>query len=79
MPTVLRVGPYAFLFFAADIGEPAHVHIRRERMQAKFWIHGPVELEWNRGFSPHELNQLRRLTEEHQAFLLEKWNEFFHP
>jgi hypothetical protein len=46
-------------------------------MQAKFWIHGPVELEWNRGFSPHELNQLRRLTEEHQAFLLERWNDFF--
>lgn len=24
MPTVLRIGPYAFVFFSSDRGEPAH-------------------------------------------------------
>ena len=27
MPTVLRVGPYRFFFYASDRAEPMHVHI----------------------------------------------------
>ena len=76
MPTVLRIGPYSFRFYAADIDEPPHVHVRRDRAEAKFWL-DPVRLEWQRGFRQHDLNVIRRLIEEHQAFLLEKWREYF--
>lgn len=76
MPTVLRIGPFAFMFFGSDIGEPPHVHVKQERSQAKFWLE-PVELEWSRGFAEHELNVIRKLVIEHKAFLLGKWNEFF--
>ncbi|MGB0911926.1 MAG: DUF4160 domain-containing protein [Nitrospirales bacterium] len=36
MPTVLRVGPYRFFFFAGDRNEPSHVHIERDEKIAKF-------------------------------------------
>ena len=27
MPTILRVGPYRFFFYASDRAEPMHVHV----------------------------------------------------
>jgi len=77
MPTVLRVGPYSFKFYGSDMDEPPHVHVERDRMNAKFWIDPLVTLENDRGFAPHELNVMRQLIEEHRLFLLEKWHEFF--
>jgi hypothetical protein len=43
MPAVLEDGPYSFLFFSSDGSEPPHVHVRRERRIAKFWL-DPVVL-----------------------------------
>jgi hypothetical protein len=44
MPTVLRVGPYRFFFYAGDQGEPLHIHVEREGRIAKFWL-DPVRLQ----------------------------------
>lgn len=30
MPTVLRVGPYRFFFYAGDRNEPQHIHVERD-------------------------------------------------
>jgi hypothetical protein len=30
MPTVLQVGPYSFIFFSSDRGEPAHIHVKHD-------------------------------------------------
>ena len=38
------VGPYSFIFFNSERGEPAHIHIKREWQIAKFWL-DPVSLE----------------------------------
>jgi predicted nucleotidyltransferase len=76
MPTVLEDGPYRFVFFSSDRGEPPHVHVKRDRQIAKFWL-GPVVLAKNRGFSGHELNKINRLVVEHEATLLEAWREYF--
>ncbi|MCO6455665.1 MAG: DUF4160 domain-containing protein [Pirellulaceae bacterium] len=38
MPTVLRVGPYRFFFYAGDGDEPAHVHVERDDSEAKVWL-----------------------------------------
>ena len=46
MPTVLRVGPYRFFFYAGDRDEPPHVHIERDDKLAKFWL-DPFRL-WDR-------------------------------
>ena len=54
MPDVLREGPYRFFFYSADQVEPPHVHVRRDRQTAKFWL-DPVALERSRGMSNSEL------------------------
>jgi hypothetical protein len=77
MPTVLRVGPLRFFFYAGDGGEPPHVHVERDDSEAKFWL-DPVRLERSGGFRRKEINRIRELVEEHRDRLLEGWNEFFH-
>jgi hypothetical protein len=76
MPTVLRVGPFRFFFYAGDGAEPPHVHVERDDCEAKFWL-DPIRLERSRGFRRKEINRLRELVEEHREQLLESWNEFF--
>ena len=34
MPTVLKVGPYRFFFYAADCVEPPNVHVERDSDKA---------------------------------------------
>jgi len=77
MPIVLRIGAYRFGFFASDRSEPPHIHVRRERKKAKFWLVPKVHLARSERFARHELNELRRTVVEHRAYLLKKWHEFF--
>lgn len=76
MPTVLQEGPYSFVFFSSDRGEPAHIHVKRDRLIAKFWL-DPIVFARNRGFQEHELNQIMRLVEKHQQTFIEAWHEHF--
>jgi hypothetical protein len=76
MPTVLQDGPYSFVFFSSDKGEPPHIHVKRERLVAKFWL-SPVVLARNKGFPGHELNAIARLVVKHEQTLVEAWHEYF--
>lgn len=76
MPTVLQEGPYSFVFFSSDRSEPAHIHVKRDRLIAKFWL-DPIALAKNRGFKEHELNQILRLVEKYQQTFIEAWHEHF--
>jgi hypothetical protein len=77
MPTVLRIGPFRFFFYAGDGGEPPHVHVERDDCEARFW-RDPVRLERSRGFRRKEINRIHELVEENRDQLLGGWNEFFH-
>lgn len=57
MPTVLRIGPYRFFFYSSDWKEPAHIHVERDKAQAKFWLN-PVRFERGVGFGGPELSKL---------------------
>jgi len=48
MPTVLRVGPYRFAFFANESVEPPHVHIYAAEHEPKYWLI-PIALAGNKG------------------------------
>lgn len=76
MPTVLRIGPYRFFFYASDGGEPPHVHVERENMVAKFWLR-PVRLQRSGSFGRAELMRLEALVTANAESLLERWDEFF--
>jgi len=76
MPTVLRVGPYRFFFYASDRDEPAHVHIEREDNVAKYWL-DPVRLQRSGGFARVELKRVEGIIEQHHRELMEAWHDYF--
>ena len=76
MPTIDDIGPYKFFFYSAEGNEPPHVHIRRGRATAKFWLN-PVRLATSRRIGDHELRTLRKVVEDNQHRILEAWNEHF--
>ena len=76
MPTVFQEGPFDFVIFSSDAGEPPHIHVKRDRQVVKFWL-DPVILAKNKGFKTHEVNQITRLVVKYQARLLESWHDYF--
>jgi hypothetical protein len=76
MPTVARIGPYRFFFFANEGLEPPHIHVQRGRTLAKFWLR-PVALASSSGLAAHELHRIQGLVEQHAAQFERAWHEFF--
>jgi hypothetical protein len=75
MPTILRIDPYRFFFYASDIDEPVHIHVEREDNIAKFWV-DPVRLQKSNGFSRHELNRISKIIEENKSEIMEAWHDY---
>ena len=76
MPTVLRSGPYRFLFYSGDAEEPPHVHVERDANTAKLWLR-PVRLHSSGGFRPVEVRRIQRLVEQNREALLRSWDAYF--
>jgi hypothetical protein len=76
MPTILRIGPYRFFFFSNEDGEPIHIHVIREKTEAKFWIEPEVSVACNEGFSQHELNKIMKMIIEHKETIKDAWNTY---
>lgn len=75
MPTIRDIpGPHRFYFYSFDCNEPAHVHVRRERMVCKFWLE-PLTLAENHGFPARELNQIRATIQANLDRIQEAWRE----
>ena len=75
IPTVKGiVGSYRFFFYSFDCEEPMHVHVQREKMICKFWL-DPISLRQNYGFSPKEINQIRKMVKINLKKLIEAWHE----
>ena len=77
MPTILRIGPYRFFFFAGDRDEPPHIHVEGEDKVAKFWL-DPVRLQSSGGFSRNEIIRIQKVVSEYLIPLREGWNAYFH-
>jgi hypothetical protein len=76
MPTVLRIGPYRFFFYAGDRDEPIHVHVEHENRMAKFWL-DPIRLKTSGGFNRVEIYRIEKIIREHQEKLMEAWYDYF--
>jgi len=76
MPTVADIGPYKLFFYSAEGSESPHVHIRKDRATAKFWL-SPIRLARSRGFKDHELRSLQQIVADNRERILEAWNEHF--
>ena len=79
MPKIFEWNGYRFHFFSneGDPLEPVHIHVRKGRDDAKFWLFPDVSLAYNRGLSRQELTQLMRVIEDRRDEIERAWNEFF--
>ena len=77
MPVVLRERGYRFEFYASDMDERRHIHVKKDRKHAKLWLEPVVAIEFSRRFKPHEVNEIERVVQQHREQLLESWNDFF--
>ena len=76
MPTIPGIdGPYRLFFYSFDCREPTHVHVERDDATCKFWLE-PVALARNYGFSPRELNRIRKLIQEHHSEIQDAWRQY---
>lgn len=79
MPTIYRIGPYRFYFFSEENAashEPPHVHVRSGDGVASFWL-SPVRVREFQGYTPREVERIRRIVAANRDFLLRRWHEFF--
>jgi len=76
VPTILRIGPYRFFFWADERQEPPHIHVVSAEKEAKFWLE-PIKLSWNQGFRSGEIKEIERIILANLDFLLEAWHGFF--
>jgi hypothetical protein len=76
MPTVLKIGPYRFFFYAGDKNEPKHIHVEHNERIAKFWL-DPVRLQRSGGFSRIEISRIVNIINQYHQQLVEAWHEYF--
>ena len=79
MPTVHRFGPYRFYFYSEENRasfEAPHIHVASSEGRAVFWLE-PVSLRVNRGYTPREVEQVRKIVIANRESLLRAWHEFF--
>ncbi|WP_010165467.1 MULTISPECIES: DUF4160 domain-containing protein [unclassified Sphingomonas] len=79
MPIVLRVDGFKFHFYSNEGNprEPAHIHVRQGRDEAKFWLTPTVVMAYNDGFDARTFNRIQRLVEQHREQLERAWHEYF--
>ena len=76
MSPSFRIGAYSVKFYAADRGEPPHVHVWRGRLHATFSLES-LTLVRNSRFDEREIAKIRLLLRPHRDELLGSWDEFF--
>jgi hypothetical protein len=79
MPKVFEWNGYRFHFYAneGDPREPVHVHVRKGRDNAKFWLRPEVVVAESKGMPSHVLSQLTHVIEERREEIESAWNDFF--
>ena len=73
-PTVFREKGYRFYFFSLE-EERMHVHVKGQDGDAKFWLEPEVELAMSHDMADHNLNDIKKIIEEHKDELKNAWRE----
>lgn len=79
MPKVFDWRGYRFHFYSdeGDPREPMHIHVRKGRDDAKFWLRPDVAVAYNRGFPPHVLSALVAVITNRRELIESVWNDYF--
>jgi hypothetical protein len=78
MPTVLRLDGFRFFFYSneGDPREPVHVHVMRDRGEAKVWL-DPARIDRSAGFDARTQRLIVRMTEDNADRIRRAWHEHF--
>ena len=79
MPVIHRLGPYQFFFYSdenREAREPPHIHVRSGGRVVAFWL-SPVSLRESRGYTPREIERIRRIVMSRREMFLRRWHEYF--
>jgi len=79
VPKVFEINGYRF-FFCSNEGEPlesAYIHVRKNKVVAKFWLSPDIKLASSWGFRAKELNWLEDIVSREKTRFMEAWNEYF--
>ncbi len=75
-PTVFRAKGFRFFFFSREESR-LHVHVHCGAGEAKFWVEPEVKLVQNYGVKEKELQEARKLIEEHIDEIKAAWKKHF--
>jgi hypothetical protein len=78
VPTILRAEGFRFFFYSNESDEPAHIHVERGDVTAKYWL-DPVKLAESVGMKAQELKRARERVEEHVAAFVAAWRSHHGP
>jgi len=76
MPTILIVEGFRFFFYSNEGNEPPHIHVEKGDSTGKYWLDPVIEVYYY-GFTITERRKIRKIIAKNQAFLKNKWNEYF--
>ena len=79
MPKIFEWQGYRFYFYSNEGNprEPVHIHVRKGRDTAKFWIRPEISVAYNRRFSSNVLSQLIAVIEGRAEEIERQWHDFF--
>jgi len=79
MPTVFYERGFRFFFYSNEGSprEPAHIHVEKDRQEAKFWLIPMVRVAYNDGFDARTLRLLAEIVNGNRERIERAWNEFF--
>jgi hypothetical protein len=78
-PVVFRIGGAKFRFFANEGNprEPAHIHVSRNGIDAKFWLRPDVTVAYNHGHDQRSMRIFVEVIRERRDEIERQWDEFF--
>ncbi len=76
MPTIFIIFGFVFKFYSDD-HEPIHVHVMKDRSEAKYNVEPEVTQVFNHGFKKHEISLIEGIIEENVDVIRARWKEYF--
>lgn len=61
-PTFLKEKGYSFKIYSNE-EERMHIHVIKDKIEAKFWLEPNIEVAYKGDFSQHEINKIQSIVE----------------
>jgi len=75
VPTLLRIGPYRFLFHSRE-HDPPHIHVESSSGKAVVTL-TPIRMTDSKGYTRRETRQIYETVLIHRRAFLDRWHEHF--